>query len=188
VCAPACEEPCCKSPCLAAGCGCGVRACGMGLTSSPSGDMRELSEAKLSDQTGIGFEMISQRARYALRALMAPAQADPGHAVMISDLSKSCSIPKKFEAPDGRGERSALCRQSVERRLVADRRRRHRPSGGDRPDHGGCRPRFPFAQTSREDHRRFAPGLHAVAAPGRRPVPGIKQCEAVARHLTGAAA
>ncbi len=40
--------------------------------------------------------MISQRARYALRALMALAQADPDHAVMISDLSKSCSIPKKF--------------------------------------------------------------------------------------------
>lgn len=27
---------------------------------------------------------------------MALAQADPDHAVMISDLSKSCSIPKKF--------------------------------------------------------------------------------------------
>ncbi|NQW53043.1 MAG: Rrf2 family transcriptional regulator [Rhodospirillales bacterium] len=40
--------------------------------------------------------MISQRARYALRALMALAQADPDRAVMISDLSKSCSIPKKF--------------------------------------------------------------------------------------------
>ncbi|TAJ92119.1 MAG: Rrf2 family transcriptional regulator [Reyranella sp.] len=40
--------------------------------------------------------MISQRARYALRALVALAQADPDHAVMISDLSTSCSIPKKF--------------------------------------------------------------------------------------------
>ena len=40
--------------------------------------------------------MISQRARYALRARMALAQADPDHAVMIFDLPKSCSIPKKF--------------------------------------------------------------------------------------------
>jgi Rrf2 family protein len=40
--------------------------------------------------------MISQRARYALRALIALAQADPGRAVLISDLSDSCSIPKKF--------------------------------------------------------------------------------------------
>ena len=40
--------------------------------------------------------MISQRARYALRALVALAQADSDHAVLIADLSASCSIPRKF--------------------------------------------------------------------------------------------
>jgi Rrf2 family protein len=40
--------------------------------------------------------MISQRARYALRALIALAQTDPDQAVLTSDLSTSCSIPKKF--------------------------------------------------------------------------------------------
>jgi len=40
--------------------------------------------------------MISQRAKYALRALVALARADPGRTVLISDLSESCSIPKKF--------------------------------------------------------------------------------------------
>jgi Rrf2 family protein len=40
--------------------------------------------------------MISQRAKYALRALVALARVELGETVMISDLSKSCSIPKKF--------------------------------------------------------------------------------------------
>lgn len=40
--------------------------------------------------------MISQRAKYALRALVALARAEPDQTVMISDLSTSCSIPKKF--------------------------------------------------------------------------------------------
>ena len=40
--------------------------------------------------------MISQRARYALRALVALAQADSGHAVLIAELSATCSIPRKF--------------------------------------------------------------------------------------------
>ncbi len=40
--------------------------------------------------------MISQKAKYALRALVALARADAGETVLISDLSESCSIPKKF--------------------------------------------------------------------------------------------
>jgi len=58
--------------------------------------MPDLSVSRRSNQANNGLEMISQRARYALRALVALVQADPDHAVMISDLSKSCSIPKKF--------------------------------------------------------------------------------------------
>src|SRR5262245_4003124 len=40
--------------------------------------------------------MISQRAKYALRALVALARAEADQTIMISDLSASCSIPKKF--------------------------------------------------------------------------------------------
>ena len=40
--------------------------------------------------------MISQRAKYALRALVALAHAADGRTMMISELSASCSIPKKF--------------------------------------------------------------------------------------------
>lgn len=40
--------------------------------------------------------MISQKARYALRALVALARVDSDKTVLISDLSESCSIPKKF--------------------------------------------------------------------------------------------
>ncbi|MDB5580889.1 MAG: Rrf2 family transcriptional regulator [Bradyrhizobium sp.] len=40
--------------------------------------------------------MISQRAKYALRALVALARAEADQTIMISDLSTSCSIPKKF--------------------------------------------------------------------------------------------
>src|SRR5436305_15037321 len=40
--------------------------------------------------------MISQKARYALRALVALARADSDRTILISDLSESCSIPKQF--------------------------------------------------------------------------------------------
>ncbi len=40
--------------------------------------------------------MISQRAKYALRALVALARVEADETIMIADLSKSCSIPKKF--------------------------------------------------------------------------------------------
>jgi Rrf2 family protein len=40
--------------------------------------------------------MISQRAKYALRALVALARADEGHSVTISDIAESQRIPKKF--------------------------------------------------------------------------------------------
>ena len=40
--------------------------------------------------------MISQRAKYALRALVALARAEADQRIMISELSASCLIPKKF--------------------------------------------------------------------------------------------
>lgn len=40
--------------------------------------------------------MITQKAKYALRALAALAQADPGEPVMISDIAVQQNIPKKF--------------------------------------------------------------------------------------------
>lgn len=40
--------------------------------------------------------MISQRAKYALRALVALARADEGQSVSISDIAESQRIPKKF--------------------------------------------------------------------------------------------
>lgn len=40
--------------------------------------------------------MISQRAKYALRALVALAQAGPRETISIADLATSQSIPKKF--------------------------------------------------------------------------------------------
>ncbi len=40
--------------------------------------------------------MISQKAKYALRALSALAQADPGEPMLISDIAARQSIPKKF--------------------------------------------------------------------------------------------
>ena len=40
--------------------------------------------------------MISQRAKYALRALVALCRARPGEPVLISDISRSQAIPKKF--------------------------------------------------------------------------------------------
>ena len=40
--------------------------------------------------------MISQRAKYALRALVALCRAQPGDPMMISDISQSQAIPKKF--------------------------------------------------------------------------------------------
>jgi Rrf2 family protein len=42
------------------------------------------------------FEMITQKARYALRALAALAQADPGEPMMISEIAGQQAIPKKF--------------------------------------------------------------------------------------------
>lgn len=40
--------------------------------------------------------MISQRAKYALRALVALARVDQGQSVSISDIAESQRIPKKF--------------------------------------------------------------------------------------------
>ena len=40
--------------------------------------------------------MISQRAKYALRALLALARADEGQSVAISEIAETQSIPKKF--------------------------------------------------------------------------------------------
>ncbi len=40
--------------------------------------------------------MISQKAKYALRALMMLAQAPKGEALMISEIAESRRIPKKF--------------------------------------------------------------------------------------------
>lgn len=40
--------------------------------------------------------MISQRAKYALRALVALVRARPGESRMISEISKEQAIPKKF--------------------------------------------------------------------------------------------
>ncbi|HVX80120.1 MAG TPA: Rrf2 family transcriptional regulator [Devosiaceae bacterium] len=40
--------------------------------------------------------MISQRAKYALRALLVLAEAPPGEPLMISEISKRQVIPKKF--------------------------------------------------------------------------------------------
>lgn len=40
--------------------------------------------------------MISQRAKYALRALVALSRARPGEPLMISDISTAQAIPKKF--------------------------------------------------------------------------------------------
>lgn len=40
--------------------------------------------------------MISQRAKYALRALVALARADQGQSVSISDIAENQRIPKKF--------------------------------------------------------------------------------------------
>ena len=40
--------------------------------------------------------MISQRAKYALRALLVLAEAPPGEPLMISEISKRQAIPKKF--------------------------------------------------------------------------------------------
>lgn len=40
--------------------------------------------------------MISQKAQYALRALIALAQTDPGESSQISDIAEAQNIPKKF--------------------------------------------------------------------------------------------
>ncbi|GAJ91351.1 putative Rrf2 family DNA-binding protein [Rhizobium rhizogenes NBRC 13257] len=42
------------------------------------------------------FEMITQKAKYALRALSALAQAEAGEPTMISDIATQQKIPKKF--------------------------------------------------------------------------------------------
>jgi len=41
-------------------------------------------------------EMISQRAKYALRALVALVEMRPGEPLMISEMSRRKAIPKKF--------------------------------------------------------------------------------------------
>src|ERR1700754_1958079 len=43
-----------------------------------------------------GFEMITQKAKYALRALTALAQAGLAEPMMISDIAAQQKIPKKF--------------------------------------------------------------------------------------------
>jgi DNA-binding IscR family transcriptional regulator len=40
--------------------------------------------------------MISRRAKYALRALVALARGEATQTILSSDLSKFCSIPKQF--------------------------------------------------------------------------------------------
>lgn len=40
--------------------------------------------------------MISQKAKYALRALVALAREEPGASIFIGDIAESQSIPKKF--------------------------------------------------------------------------------------------
>ncbi|MFY8031051.1 MAG: RrF2 family transcriptional regulator, partial [Devosia sp.] len=40
--------------------------------------------------------MISQKAKYALRALVALVKAGPGSSLMISDIARDQAIPKKF--------------------------------------------------------------------------------------------
>jgi Rrf2 family protein len=40
--------------------------------------------------------MISQRARYALKALVALARAWPDRTLLISEIAESCTIPRKF--------------------------------------------------------------------------------------------
>lgn len=40
--------------------------------------------------------LISQRAKYALRALVALAKAPPGQPLLISEISRTQAIPKKF--------------------------------------------------------------------------------------------
>ena len=40
--------------------------------------------------------MISQKAKYALRALLSLAKADGGCPVQISDIAREQAIPKKF--------------------------------------------------------------------------------------------
>lgn len=47
-------------------------------------------------QTPNGCTMISQKARYALRALTALAQAESGSSMMISEIAVQQCIPKKF--------------------------------------------------------------------------------------------
>ncbi len=42
------------------------------------------------------FEMITQKAKYALRALSALAQSEAGEPMMISDIAAQQKIPKKF--------------------------------------------------------------------------------------------
>ena len=42
------------------------------------------------------FVMLSQKAKYALRALLELAQAGPGEALLISDIAERQRLPKKF--------------------------------------------------------------------------------------------
>lgn len=50
---------------------------------------------KVRTSTNVPF-MISQKAQYALRALIALARAEPGEASLISDIAEAQNIPKKF--------------------------------------------------------------------------------------------
>jgi Rrf2 family protein len=44
----------------------------------------------------LGIPMISQKAKYALRALVCLVKAGPEHSLMIAEISASEAIPKKF--------------------------------------------------------------------------------------------
>src|SRR5690554_6649106 len=44
----------------------------------------------------VSGSMISQKAKYALRALVSLARVEPGTSVMIGEISRAQSIPKKF--------------------------------------------------------------------------------------------
>jgi Rrf2 family protein len=50
----------------------------------------------MRDIEKVRSQMISQKAKYALRALVALARAKPDETVMISEIAEAQSIPKKF--------------------------------------------------------------------------------------------
>jgi Rrf2 family protein len=51
---------------------------------------------RLQNIPAISFEMISQKAKYALKAVLALAKADPSQVTIIGELAERENIPKKF--------------------------------------------------------------------------------------------